>query len=65
MFMAINPGSSIEDLTKTDNIDIIRFNKLMGISGLVYNEGGFKIISKPKSHYKFLSEIDNLTPVKY
>ena len=49
MYIAINPGTSQEDLKKPDQIiDIMKFNKLMGISGMVYNEGGYKIISKPK-----------------
>lgn len=66
MYIAINPGTSQEDLKKPDQIiDIMKFNKLMGISGMVYNDGGYKIISKPKNYYKFLSEIDNLTPVKF
>jgi hypothetical protein len=58
-------GSSLDELRGSKKVDLIKFHTPIGISGLVYKDGIAKILPKPRTYHLFLSEIDNLTPVKF
>ena len=55
----------MDELRKSQKVDLIKFHNAMGISGSVYKDGEPKILPKPRTYHLFLSEIDNLTPVKF
>lgn len=65
VFLALNPGSDLDDLRKGGKADLIRFYTPMGICGKVYEDGQAMILQKPRNHHSFQGEIDNLTPVKF
>ena len=65
VFISLNPGSNLLDLMVKERSDINKFSSIFGISGMVYKDGQCRIIDKPRGNPLFISEMDNLTPIKF